>query len=680
MIWVGFDVGGTFVDIVAFDVRTGKVHVLKQRSSRRQAASSVRDGLRTLLAETGFSGTEIARLAHGTTLVTNLLVERKGSRIGVITNSGFRDVMEIGRMRRPHLYDLSQRKPEPLVDRLDIAEVGGRIDARGNEIEPLDMDGIAAMIERLKADGVEALAVCFLHSYADPAHEEAAGRIAEAADLPVSLSARVSAEYGEYERFTTAVMNSYVMPVTKQYLSGTVHNIASLGIRAPLEVLQSNGGVIPVETAARFPVRLASSGPAGGVTAAAVLSGRIGRRNLITLDMGGTSTDVSLVVDGEPATISEHELEGLPLRAVSVDIRSIGAGGGSLARLDRTGALRVGPESAGAEPGPACYGWGGTEPTVADADLVLGYLDPERFCDGRVRLDVERARHALKSAVADPRGVSIDEAALGVLGVCITNMVGAVRNITMERGHDPRDFSLVAFGGAGPVHASLVAAELGIPEVVILRDPGLLSAKGMLLTNYRVDTFRTAAGRLNDVDMDELNGMFDALAVEATAQLPPRDGEPEVRRILALCYEGQQNVVPVELADFPVTKAHLPGIAEGLDRKFKAIFGFLPRNRTPQILHLRVIAERRLDTERLTQGSLPPCGEAPPLPRARRPVLYPTSGGIRVDTPIYERGLLPAGTEISGPAIIEESYSNTLVCPGQTARIDANGNILIAVE
>ncbi|MEE8117179.1 MAG: hydantoinase/oxoprolinase family protein, partial [Gemmatimonadales bacterium] len=602
MYWVGFDVGGTFVDIFFFDTETARIYVLKRRSSRTHAAASVRDGLRALLSEIAIEPKEVARLAHGTTLVTNILVERSGARVGVITTEGFRDLLEIGRMRRPSLYDLTKEKPPPLAGRRARVEVTERIDSHGNVIRGLDEDGLADAIARLRQEGVEAVAVCFLHSYVNPSHEEQAGRTVERAGLPVSLSSKVSAEYGEFERFATAVMNSYVMPAVRHYLTDLTSQVRSLDIEAPVQVMQSNGGVIPGDVAARFPVRLTSSGPAAGVIGASILASKTGLTKLITLDMGGTSTDVGLVVDGQPAYTSEYDLDGYPVRTVGVDIRSIGAGGGSLARLDRTGSLRVGPESAGAEPGPACYGSGGAEPTVTDAGLVLGYLNPDRFCGGGVALSPDLAHTAIEQRIAGPRRVSADEAALGILRVCITNMVGAVRNVTTERGHDPRDFTLVAFGGAGPVHAAFIAAELDIPEALILRDPGLLSAKGLLLTNYRADVYRTFVQPLLDVDCASLSGLFAELEREAVAQLPSRmDGSQSsrVKRILELCYVGQQHVVPIELEDFPVKADHLSSLAGRLDRKFKSIFDFVPKDRRPQILHVRVFTEFVIDVERL---------------------------------------------------------------------------------
>lgn len=682
MYWVGFDVGGTFVDIFAFDTDTGTIHTMKRRSSRREAAVSVERGLADLLTEIGGKAENVRRLAHGTTLVTNILVERAGAKVGVVTTEGFRDLLEIGRMRRPSLYDLSKDKPSPLAGRRARLEVAERIDAQGRVLKPLKAKDAERALKQLKKDGIEAVAVCFLHAYANPAHERTVGKIAERLGLPVSLSSEVSAEYGEYERFATAVMNSYVVPVVKHYLKELEAGVRKLAIPAPVEVMQSNGGVIEADVAGRFPVRLASSGPAAGVIGASILAAEMGRSKLITLDMGGTSTDVSVVVDGHPAYASEHNLDGYPVRAVSIDIRSIGAGGGSLARLDRTGSLRVGPESAGAEPGPACYGWGGSEPTVTDADLVLGYLNVERFCGGRVRLDAARARKALHDSIAARRQVAVEEAALGMLRVCITNMVGAVRNITTERGYDPRDFSLVAFGGAGPVHACFVAAELNIPEVLVLRDPGLLSAKGLLLTNYRADIYRTHVHPLLEVDCAGLTRLLAELERQAIQQLPPDRRNPEalrIRRILELCYEGQQNAVPIELDQVPVTPAVLPSIAERLNKKFQAIFGFVPRGRRPQILHVRVFAESVVDIAGLVGRKLNGSGfKGEPTAREHREVLFPIGSSERFRTPVFERDALRPGAVINGPLIVEERFSNTVVPPGQRLRVDDFGNLVIA--
>ena len=679
--WVAFDVGGTFIDTLSFDPRRGRFHATKHRSARHDAAESVRKALHAHLPAAGLGPAAVQRLAHGTTLVTNLLVERAGARVGLITTRGCRDVLEIGRMRRPSLYDLNRDKPAPLAPRAARLEVTERMGPGGEVLVALDEAELEAAAHTLRVLGVETVAVCFLHSYANSRHEMRAGEILAASGFAVSLSSKVSAEYGEFERFSAAVINSYVMPPVRAYFDTLGHRIDSLGVRAPLQIMQSNGGVTTCEGAARYPVRLAASGPAAGVMGAAIVAGQAGFEQLITLDMGGTSTDVGLVVDTEPAYASEYEVDGFPVRAVGIDVHSIGAGGGSLARLDRTGALRVGPESAGGDPGPAGYGWGGEAATVADADLVLGYLNPERFC-GSMRLYPALAEQAIQTHLAAPRGVSVDEAALGILQVAITNMVGAVRNITMERGRDPRDFVLVAFGGAGPIHACLVAAELHIPTVVIPREPGLLSAKGLLLTHYRADVYRTYPRLLTEVDYETLGSLFSELEDEARRELEHGSadaGRIRFRHVLELCYQGQQNAVPIELERVPVDAGYLERIAATLDRKFEQRFGFLPASRRPQILHVRVFAERGFGLEALLAPDGVPSGDGGALKGSvdgRRDVLLPGLG-TRITVPVYQREALAPGVRVEGPAIVEESYSGTLIPPDLVCCVDPVGNLII---
>ena len=524
-----------------------------------------------------------------------------------------------------------------------------------------------------------------LSAHANPAHEQRAAELLRELGANVCLSSEVSAEYGEFERFSTAVINAMSMPQVGHYFEELERCLRDLGIDVPLQVMQSNGGVISPEVAARYPVRLAGSGPAAGVAGASRLAVHAGIPRIVTFDMGGTSTDVGLAADGEVAYASEYHVQGYPVRSVGIDIRSIGAGGGSLAMLDRMGSLRVGPKSAGAEPGPACYGWGGSRPTVTDADLVLGFLSAGRFCGGRMSLCEDLAVNAIETHIAGPCGVAVHEAAVGILRVAVTNMVGAVRNITMQQGHDPRDFVLVAYGGAGPVHAAFVAAELRIPKVLILRDSGLLSAKGLLLTQYRVDVQRTYAKVLDEVDRAELTRLFEALEESAVAQLSASiSGQPaiRVRRILEACYEGQQSAGPIDVEAFPVTQQELTALPKRLDEKFRGLFGFVPSGRRPQILHARVFAEHDLPVQQLLQAGLAePVRKSDtgfPAPTAERGVHYPESRG-RIQVPVFERDGLTDGDEIVGPAIIEEDYTNTVIAPGQSCRVVSAGNLLIDI-
>ena len=427
---------------------------------------------------------------------------------------------------------------------------------------------------------MKAIAVCFLHSYANPGHEQRAAELLRELGASVCLSSEVSAEYGEFERFSTAVINAMSMPQVGHYFEELEGCLRDLGIGVPLQVMQSNGGVISPEVAARYPVRLAGSGPAAGVAGAARLAVHAGIPRIVTFDMGGTSTDVGLAVDGEVAYASEYHVQGYPVRSVGIDIRSIGAGSGSLAMLDRMGSLRVGPKSAGAEPGPACNGWGGSRPTVTDADLVLGFLSAGRFCGGHMSLREDLAVNAIETHIAGPCGVTVHEAAVWILRVAVTNMVGAVRNITMQQGYDPRGLRTGRLRGrrAGARHVRGGRAAR-IPKVLILRDSGLLSAKGLLLTQYRVDVQRTYAKVLDEVDRAELTRLFEALEESAVAQLSTGiSAHPaiRVRRILEACYEGQQSAVPIDVAAFPVTQQELTALPKRLDEKFRGLFGFVP--------------------------------------------------------------------------------------------------------
>ncbi|MBI3977871.1 MAG: hydantoinase/oxoprolinase family protein [Chloroflexi bacterium] len=677
MYWIGFDVGGTFVDLFAYETGTGRFCTLKVPSSRQHLAATVAAGIRRLLDENGISLDLVKRIAHGTTVVTNQLVEGKGARVGVLTTAGFRDVLEIGRMRRRSLYDLYLDKVPPLAARDLRLEVVERITAAGQVQTPLDPAEARSVLAELRRRGAEVVAICLLNSYANPVHEELLGELCREVGLPCSLSARVTAEYGEFERWSTAAVNSSVMPQAAGYLRGLAGAVGEMGIACPLEIMQSNGGVIPVAVAAAFPVRLVESGPAAGVAGATILAGQAGCHNLITLDMGGTSTDVSLVVGGRPTYGSEYTVAGYPVRTVGIDIRSIGAGGGSLALLDRMGALQVGPESAGSEPGPACYGSGGGTPTVTDADLVLGYLNPLRFCGGERPLDVAAAQLAIERGVAGPMGVGVEDAALGILDVATANMVGAVRKITTERGYDPRDFTLVAFGGAGPVHAGLIARELNIPEVLILNQPGLLSAKGLLLSDYRTDAYRTFVGRLAELDPAAPDAAFAQLVAQGMAQLAgARDQVAgfSLTRILEMCYEGQQHIIPIVVEERPLQSEHLAAVAAELDRRFQEVHGFLPQSRVPQVLRLRVSVEGVVPRSMPQQGAV--AGQAAE-PIGWREAFFRDGGPKRHRVPVYDRETLPSGPALPGPCIVEEAYSTTVVYPGQVAQVDTLGNIHI---
>jgi N-methylhydantoinase A len=660
---------------VLLDGPAGRLHCWKVPGGG-DAAGKAAAGLAELMARAGLPPGAIGRVVHGTTLATNLIVEGKGARVGLITTAGFRDIIEIGRMKRARLYDIFVENVPPLAPRPLRIEVRERMDAGGRALEAPREAEVVAAGECLVARGAEALAVGFLNSYVDPAHERATGEwLARALPgVPVSLSSEVAPEYGEYERFSSVVVNAALLPHVGEYLGGLQKALDRVGVRPPVELMQSNGGIVPCALGLRAPARLVSSGPAAGVIGGAWIASRSGYRDIITFDMGGTTTDVCLIPRGRPLYTSEVELAGHPLRAVRLDVRSVGAGGGSLASLDRTGALRVGPESAGGEPGPASYGLGGDRPTVTDADLVLGYLNPDRFCGGARRLDAALAAQAIRRHVAEPARVGVIDAALGIVTVCATNMVGAVRKVTTERGYDPRDFTLVAFGGAGPVHAGQVAAELHIPRVLVPPAPGLVSAQGLLLADQRTDCALTYPVRLDAVEPGRLTAAFRRLEAEGRARL--RDGPAgplAIERIAECCYVGQRNALPIRLPARALARADLGRLARQVDAAFARLYGFLPPHRMAQIVTLRVFVRRAAAPAPFPLGysGAQSAVASPPA----RPVVFP---GRRVARcPVLDRAGLAAGRRIAGPAIIEDDYATAVIWPGQRGQVDRYGNLVI---
>jgi N-methylhydantoinase A len=673
---LGFDVGGTFIDLFTFDSRTGAISVLKVDSARARLGELIEAGLMALAAAADFQPSDVVRVAHGTTVVTNQIVERTGAKVGVIATKGFRDVTEIGRMRRRSLSDLGQSQPRPLAERDMRMEVGERVAASGVVQENINLEEAKSVVGELARRGAESIAICLLNSYANPGHEELVGDLCKEARIPYSLSSHVSPEYGEYERWSTATLNSYVMPNTRAYLEDVEKRLKDAGVGAQLEVMQSSGGVLPAVEAARFPVRLIGSGPGAGVAAAAQIADLVGCPKIITLDIGGTSADASLVIDGSPRVVSEHSIDEVPVRTIGIDVRSIGAGGGSIAWIDAMGGLQVGPESAGADPGPVCYGRGGHTPTVTDADLVAGYLDPLGFCGGTKHLDVDAARASL-TTLAEPLAASVEEVALGVVRVAVTRTTGAIRTITTQAGHDTRDCTLVAFGGAGPTHAAMVAQDLGIPEVIIPPDPALLSARGLLMADYRSDAYRTMPVRLDAVEADRVSSVLSELESEARRQLgnaAVTAEDPRVIHTLEVCYEGQQDLIGVELERFPFAPGDARIVTAALDDAFLDRYQFLPPHRIARLVRLRVTV----------LGSLP----RPPIRSVttdgRRPArtsertIVSAGSGSATKAKVYARETLPVGFAAAGPCILQEAYCSTLVLAGQKVVNDELGCLRIS--
>lgn len=660
---LGVDVGGTFTDFLLW--QNGRLTVYKRPSTPDDPSRAVLAGL----GEVGWVPDEIV---HGSTVATNAVLERKGARTALITTKGFRDVLVIGRQTRPKLYDLEPRRPPPLVpDELRL-EADERLDHKGRVLQALDPDEVERLLDQLERRRAESLAVCFLFSFLEPAHERLVREAARRRGLAVSASFEVLPEYREYERTSTTVLNAYVAPVMERYLARLAAGLERRGTQR-LRVMQSNGGSASARAAGRQAVRTLLSGPAGGVAGAFRVAREAGVDRIITLDMGGTSTDVCLC-DGAVPFTAESTIDGLPVRVPTVDVHTVGAGGGSIARIDAGGALRVGPESAGADPGPACYGRG-DQPTVTDAHLVLGRLLPERFLDGRMALSVDAARRALRS-LARAFGGDLERAAASVVRVANANMERALRVISVERGHDPRRFTLVAFGGAGPLHACELAEALGIPRVLIPLFPGVLSAYGMAAAPVAHDEAQAYLAPVLPDDRTfcrKLERGFAQLEGRARRALE-RQGMRRMRvaRALDLRYAGQSYELTVPVASTP--GGCEPGrLLTAFHRAHRRRYGHAEPSRAVEAVALRVRAEAPGASVRL---ALLPRGDSDPE-RARLGRRLVWFAGRWRATPAYERERLRAGARLRGPALIVQFDATTAIPPGWNARVDGRGHLLM---
>jgi N-methylhydantoinase A len=675
MAWrVGVDVGGTFTDLAAVDDAGGAVRLEKVPTTPADQSLGVAAGLAALLARHGVPPAAVTYLGHGTTVCLNAVLERKGARTGLVTTQGMRDLLELRRQTRDDLYDLQADRPEPLVPRDLRRDVPERTLADGTIATALDLEAVRAAVGALVADGVDALAVCFLHAYANPAHERAAAALVrrEFPGLYLSVSSDVLPEFREFERLSTTVMNAYVGPVMARYLQRFEERAAALGLGAPPLILQSNGGVATVSQVRERPVFTMASGPSAGVTGAGYLAGRAGHPRIITFDMGGTSTDVSVVEHGAPVTAAEKAYHGYPVKAAMLDVDSVGAGGGSLAWVDPGGFLRVGPRSAGAEPGPAAYGRGGESATVTDANLLLGRLDAGAFLGGALRLDPERAARAIERDVARPLALPVTDAALGVIKVVDAGMAAAIRLATVERGRDPRQFTLVAFGGAGPMHAAAVARLLGIPRVLVPPSPGVLCALGLLVADVRTELSRTALRRTDRTTPAEVAAIFADLEARATdwARRGGLPAEPlTLVRAIEMRYARQNHELPVEVGRRLA--------AADLDRRFhrahRRAFGYAAPGEPTQLVTFRVTA-----TLPVTRPVIVPAPEPGEASRGRRAVYFESTKGF-VETAVLDRARLAPGDGVTGPAVIEQLDCTTVIEPGQTATVDGHGNLVILV-
>jgi N-methylhydantoinase A len=656
----GVDVGGTFTDVVAYDGRTRELRVAKVPSTAGDAAPSVGRAL----GQVERDGERARSLAHGTTIVTNAIVEGRLARVGLIATRGFRDVLEIARMNRAHLYRLDlPARPAPLVERRRRYEVGERIGPDGSVQMALDLTELPALLDALARERVEAVAVALLHSYANPAHERALRERLAARFPHVCVSSDINAEFREYERTATTVLNAGVMPLAARYLDGLLETLAR-----PVHLLHSAGGMMSVTAAKARPLALAMSGPAAGVAAAAFVARTLALPRTLAFDMGGTTTDVCLVADGVAETAAERRIGDHPVRLPSAAVESIGAGGGSIARVDEVGALKVGPRSAGATPGPACYGQGGTEPTVTDANLVLGYLHPERVYGGSIRLDPVRARETVQS-LGRRLGLSAVEAAHGIVEVANASMLRALRRVSTERGYDLRAFALIAYGGAGPVHAGALARECGIRHVVVPAVSGAFSALGCLVSPLRYDAMQTHRVGLVAGNGTQVEDRFRDLEAQCLRPLLDEGHAPAeviLARSVDLRYLGQNYELEVAWAE------DAPALRRAFEARHRQLYGYAT-GESVECINLRVSA--RVLAEPLALPRPEPGGT--PAARGRHRAFFAETG--EVDIPRYERGELGAGATLAGPALVEDEWSTTLVYPGQRCRVHAAGHLLMAV-
>ena len=668
---IGVDVGGTFTDLMVLDAETGAVHALKTPTTPADPSEGLLAGIAEAAARLGFGPGEVGFILHGTTIATNAVLERKLPKGALIANRGFADVLEIGRHVRREPYTLKPAPQTVLVPRDRRYGVEGRMRWDGSEETPLDERAIADVARALADAGVGAVAVAFLHAYRDPVHERRAAEILaeRAAGIPVSLSSDVSPEIREFERASTTVLNALLMPVVRLYLARLEARLREAGLAARLYLVQSNGGVTTPAQAARLPVRLLLSGPSGGATAATDLSETLGLANLVAVDMGGTSFDVSVVRDGESAVVTEGEIDGLPVRLPMVEMRTIGAGGGSIASVAPGGALSVGPASAGAEPGPAAYGKGGREPTVTDANIVLGRLDPEFFLGGALKLDAGLARAAIAEQVAGPLGLGVEEAAEGILAVVNAHMASAIKLSLFEKGADPRDFSIAAFGGAGGLHAVSLAEELEMTEVVFPRDPGTFSARGILTADIAHDVARS---RLLDADESALPVLAE-LAAELFAEghrLLAADGISGHARRVGLAadmrYRGQAYELLVPWGDMRPDGPSLARLVSDFHELHRARYAHADPDAPVEIVTLRATARGLLPKPAITPPAAMEAG-----PKGRRRVWI--GGGWR-DLSVYDRDRLPE--TVAGPAIVEEAHATLFAPPGWSLTVSAGGHLV----
>ncbi len=692
---LGVDIGGTFTDAILLNESTGEIRTGKVPSTPSDPSVGFLNVVDRMLGDASVKPETVRYVVHGTTVATNAIIEGNLAKTAFITTDGFRDLLEIQTGIRPVLYDLQFDKIKPLVPRYLCFGVPERLDFRGDVLEPLDEDAVLGVADQLAQEGVESIAVCLLHSYINPEHEQRIGEILKN-ELPTtlfSLSSDVAPEFREYFRASTTVINAAIRPVVSRYLENIQSRVRGSGVTGELLVMQSSGGVLTFEAAIDRPVFMVESGPAAGVIAASNLGNTLGHKNVISFDMGGTTAKAGLIENGTPRVTKEYEVggtaattehgargAGYPIRTPVIDLVEIGAGGGSIAWIDSGGILRVGPRSAGADPGPVCYGLGGTEPTITDANLVLGRISPDYFLGGEMGLDIDASRSAIKEKCADPLGMAVEEVALGIVEIANNAMVGALRQVSIQRGYDPRDFLLVAFGGAGPVHANRLAAELEMPSVLIPTSPGTTSAMGLLVTDIKHDYSVAMIQRADQLDLRAVESQFARMKSEGKTALSSEDVASESMRFVYQAdtrYVGQSYELTIMLPQGGLRSNQLPSVLEQFHNEHERAYGFKADVEPVEFVALRLSAIGVIEKPRSREVDVG-SGDVASAVKGTRLVYFAESDGY-VDCPVYDRYRLKSGDEVEGPAIVEEVDSTVVVHPGWGAVVDGFGDLFLGL-
>ncbi len=688
---IASDVGGTFSDTILYDKEERKIYISKVSTTPENQSIGTIQGISKILKTHRLDDQRIEAVNHGMTTGTNTVIQRRGATSALITNRHFRDILEIGRQNRPSLYDFFVTREKPLIERENRFTIQGRINYRGEVLVDLDEKEIKKIAHEIKKRKIRAVAICLLHSYINPSHEQRVKELVTPilGDLSICISSEILPEYREYERFSTTVLNAYLMPVMHRYLTTLEEGLRGedpkstmhIGSEVPIMIMESSGGVMTAKAAREKPVYTVLSGPAGGVVASTFIGELTGFQNLITIDMGGTSTDISLILNGQPILTSEGNIEGIPIRVPIIDINAIGAGGGSIAWIDEGGALKVGPQSAEAVPGPACYDQGGEEPTITDANVIFGRIDPNYFLGGDMKLNPVRSREVVEKKLCGPLKMDLLTAARGIIQVANANMVRGIRVVSVERGYDPRDFTLIPYGGAGPLHAVALAKELKIPKVLVPPIPGILSAMGMLISDIRHDFVLTRIIPISKASPDVLEPVFQDLQQKALDMLG-REGVERKEAILLkyvdVRYVGQSFEIRVRFDGEVCTTDPIQELVRNFHVEHEKRYGHKDLNAPVELVNFRVEGIGKRESIFLREI---PFGNSDPPQESLKSIrkVYFEENQVLLDTRIFERERLLAGNVIEGPAIVEESNATTLIYPGMAGKVDPYGAILITI-